>query len=102
MCQSMGYEVVTTRSGEEGVKMALATKFDVILTDLAMPGLSGLEVARQIRRTYPSLPIILVTGWERTLDSAQIAAAGITDVLYKPFRIEQLTEVVKSAALAGK
>ena len=102
MCQSMGYEVATARSGDEGLRLAAASKFDVILTDLAMPGLSGLAVAREIRKTYPSVPIILVTGWERTLDPAQITSAGITEVLYKPFRIEQLTEVVKSAALARK
>ena len=102
MCQSMGYEVVTARSGDEGIRLAMESKFDVILTDLAMPGISGLAVAREVRKTYSTLPIILVTGWERTLDPAQIASAGITEVLYKPFRIEQLTEVVKSAAFARK
>ena len=102
MCQSRGYEVATARSGDEGLRLAAASRFDVILTDLAMPGISGLAVAREIRKTYPDVPIILVTGWERTLDPAQITSAGITEVLYKPFRFEQLTEVVKSAALARK
>jgi CheY-like chemotaxis protein len=102
MCQSMGYEVETALSGEEGLKHASAKEFDVVLTDLAMPGMSGLAVAREIRKTNPKVPIILVTGWGRTLQPSQIADAGITDVLYKPFRIEQLTEAVKAVALTRR
>jgi len=102
MCHSMGYQVETARSGEEGLKLAATGRFDVVLTDLSMPGMSGLAVAREIRKSHPNIPIILVTGWGRNLEPDDIASAGITDVLYKPFRIEQLTEVVRSAALSGR
>jgi CheY-like chemotaxis protein len=98
MCQSLGYGVTTASTAEVGVKLALAERFDVILTDLAMPGMSGLDVARQVRRVHPETPIILVTGWEAGIDVAKMKGAGITDVLYKPFRIEQLTDIVRSTA----
>jgi CheY-like chemotaxis protein len=98
MCQSLGYQVVTAVSGEEGVLKASQGRFDVILTDLAMPDISGLDVARSVRKLHPDTPIVLVTGWEATLDPAQLEAAGISEVLYKPFRIEQLTDLVRAAA----
>lgn len=97
MCRSMGYEVTTALSGEEGLRLFGQSRFDLVLTDLAMPGVSGLEVARRIRTQNSVVPIILVTGWEATLDRAQLAASGINQVLYKPFRIEQLTELIGSA-----
>lgn len=98
MCQSLGYHVQTAASGSEGLRMATAGKFDIILTDLAMPDMTGLQVARQIRALHPQVPIILVTGWEAGLDQTEISAAGITEVLLKPFRIEQLTDLIRSLA----
>lgn len=98
MCQSLEYSVATASTAEAGIRLAQAQKFDIVLTDLAMPDMSGLEVARQIRRVHPDIPIVLVTGWEAGIDPNQMKSAGITEVLYKPFRIEQLTDIVRSAA----
>lgn len=98
MCQSQGWQVVTARSGEEGLALIRQTSFNLVLTDLAMPGLSGLDVARRIRQEWPEIPIILVTGWEAELNSTPIKEAGITDILFKPFRIEQLIEAIQATA----
>ncbi|PWB68349.1 hypothetical protein C3F09_11830 [candidate division GN15 bacterium] len=98
MCQSMGYRVETARSGEEGLRLAAADRFDLVLTDLAMPDMSGMEVARRIHRQYPDTTIVLITGWETGVDSGQMQEAGVSQVLYKPFRIEQLADVVKSTS----
>jgi CheY-like chemotaxis protein len=100
MCQSLGYAVVTAQSGEEGIRRATSGGYSVVLTDLAMPDMSGLEVARQIHKLYPEIPIILVTGWEANLDRSVLHPNGITEVLYKPFRIEQLTDVITAAVRA--
>jgi CheY-like chemotaxis protein len=97
MCQSLGYEVTTASTGEEGVRLASQVSFDIVLTDLAMPGMSGLEVARKIRSMHPQVPIILVTGWEVKVAPGELEASGVTEVLYKPFRIEQLTDLIRSA-----
>ena len=98
MCQSLGYQVQTASSGTEGVRLAASNRFDIVLTDLAMPDLTGLEVARQIRKLQPEIPIILVTGWEAGLDQTEVETAGITEVLLKPFRIEQLTDIIRAVA----
>ncbi|MEW6051404.1 MAG: response regulator [Candidatus Zixiibacteriota bacterium] len=98
MCQSLGYAVVTAQSGQEGIRRAVSGRFDIVLTDLAMPDMSGIEVARQIRKLHSDTPIVLVTGWEANLDRAALTSSGISDVLYKPFRIEQLTDLITAAA----
>jgi CheY-like chemotaxis protein len=95
MGQSLGYEVRTAPTGEAGLDLVRREAFDLILTDLALPGLSGLEVARQAREIRPGVPVILVTGWASNLDQAELERAGVAEVLYKPFRIEQLTESVR-------
>ena len=101
MCQSLGYEIKTASSGQEGIALASESTFDVVFTDLAMPGMSGLEVAKKIKAQHAETPIILLTGWEASVDSDRLVVSGITEVLYKPFRIEQLTDVIKSVVRSG-
>jgi len=96
MGQSLGYSVRTATSAEEGIRLAEQETFDVVLTDFALPRISGLDVARRISHLQPGVPIILVTGWTTGLKPEEMAAAGISHVLYKPFRIEQLTAVVRA------
>ncbi len=98
MCQTLGFKVTTALSGAEALALAKVNKYDVILTDLAMPGMSGLELSKLLRNEHPDTPIILITGWEATIDRNELEKSGITDILYKPFRIEQLTDLVKAAA----
>ncbi|HWR84349.1 MAG TPA: response regulator, partial [Candidatus Deferrimicrobium sp.] len=97
MCRSLGYEALTASTGEEGVIIASRRAVDIVLVDLAMPGISGLEVARRIRAISPEVPIVLVTGWEASISHSELQQAGISQVLNKPFRIEQLTEIFQSA-----
>jgi CheY-like chemotaxis protein len=96
MCQTIGYSVDPARSGEVGLRLAGEHDYALILVDLAMPGLSGLEVARMLRRQKPGVPVVLMTGWEASLDRAALDDAGIVEILYKPFRIEQLSDLLRS------
>lgn len=98
MCQSLGYSAATARSGEEGLQWLRRRRFDLVLTDLAMPGLSGLEVAHEVQKVQPGVPVVLVTGWQATVSQPELDRAGIVTVLSKPFRIEQLTDIIQSMA----
>ena len=102
MCQSAGYEIDTAESGNEGIEKIALRPYDIVLTDLSMPGISGLDTARRIKEIMPDIPIILLTGWEATIEKFELNSAGISDVLYKPFRIEQLTEMIISSVKASK
>ncbi|MBI5266638.1 MAG: response regulator, partial [candidate division Zixibacteria bacterium] len=96
MCQTIGYRADVARSGEVGLQMATERNYALVLVDLAMPGLSGLEVAKELRRRKPGTVVVVMTGWEATLDPGALSNAGVVDVLYKPFRIEQLGDLLKS------
>ena len=97
MCLSQGYIVKTVTDPKEGIILAAAERFDVVLVDLAMPGMSGLELARKIHDYQPEVPIILLTGWEVGVDQDRLRRAGVSQVLHKPFRIEQLATVLDQA-----
>ncbi|MFO7542853.1 MAG: sigma-54 dependent transcriptional regulator [Thiobacillus sp.] len=92
-----GYAVTACKSGEAGLAAMQATQFDLVLTDLRMPGIDGMEVLRHIRATTPDVPVIMITG-HATLDSAVDAMkAGAYHYISKPFRLAEAREVVRGA-----
>jgi two-component system, NtrC family, response regulator AtoC len=94
-----GWLVTCAESGDQGLKEILnvTQKFDVVLVDQLMPGISGMEALAQIRAIDPHLPVILMTG-SATDDSAlEIKKLGARDCLPKPFTPEQLRNVIISA-----
>jgi DNA-binding NtrC family response regulator len=95
-----GYSVVTTQSGSQAIKMIERSgedEFDVVLTDLKMPGVDGMEVLAQSRRLYPETEVIMVTGYA-TMDSAiEAVKAGAYHYVSKPFELDEVRRVVKKA-----
>lgn len=101
MSQSLGYRILTARNGNDGLALFNSKNPDIIIADLAMPGMSGLELARKIKSISPSTPIILVTGWGVAVDGDSLKRAGVDFVLNKPFRLEQLSELIAKIRLSG-
>jgi len=89
-----GHEVDVAASAAEGLELAAASDYDLILTDLGMPDMSGWEVASRIREQDPDLPVVLVTGWGATIDEDEVARSGVADIVHKPFEIRELVETV--------
>ena len=75
-----------------------AEKFDVLFTDVVMPGVSGVELAERVRRHYPDLPIILTSGYSHVL--AENGAHGF-ELLHKPYSLEQLSHILHKAIRRG-
>lgn len=88
--ERVGFEVYTAPDGRAGLQALGESHFDLILTDYRMPTMTGLEMAACIRRSDTTTPIILITGDSYTLDPEVIARAGITRVLPKPLKINNL------------
>ena len=88
----VGHTVEIAVSGREGVEMATLSDFDLVMTDLGMPDMSGWEVATTIRRERPDVPIVLVTGWGTTLSAEEVERCGINAVVHKPFEIQELLD----------
>ena len=84
-----GYEVETALDGITGLDVALAGSFDLIILDLMMPGMSGIEVCRRIRRES-DVPIIILTAKDDISDKVAGLDTGADDYMTKPFAIEEL------------
>src|SRR5437667_1743602 len=92
-----GYAVSLAKRGDEGLAMAQSQPFDVVVTDLKLPGLSGLELIRQLHTSKPRLPLILMTAHGTTETAIEATKFGAYDYLLKPFEMAELIELVSQA-----
>lgn len=90
-----GFEVVHHISGREGLEAAKSHDFDVVLLDVMLPELNGIEVCRRIR-SFSRLPILLITARDAVMDRVAGLDAGADDYIVKPFAIEELLARIRS------
>jgi DNA-binding NtrC family response regulator len=93
-----GIEVDSALNGEEALASLKEKEFEVVILDVMMPGLGGLEVLRQIKSTYPNTQVILLTGHGSTREGIEGMRLGAFDYLIKPVDIEEMLEKMKAAA----
>ncbi len=96
--EKAGHKVLTASDGQEAVKLALENSPDMILMDVAMPGMDGLEAMRQIKAQKPGMMIVIASAHSMASDRERFLAAGADDVLSKPFKLTELTGVVDRLA----
>ena len=87
----------TALSGEEALGYVGDNEPDVMVLDLKMPGIDGMEVLRRVRKTYPHIQVIIQTGHGNDLDETEARRLGVFDYLKKPIEIEILVERIKAA-----
>ena len=92
-----GYDVEGALSGPEALARLGARPFDVVLLDVWMPGMDGLEVLKQIRRLHPSVRVVLVSGNASITAAVEGIRLGATDYLLKPVEIEDVMAKVEEA-----
>jgi signal transduction histidine kinase/CheY-like chemotaxis protein len=92
-----GHDVRAAADGTAGLSEIESRSFDVVLADLALPQLSGLAVARSVKRLCPRTPVILITGWGHLLDPERLREHGVDLMLVKPFRAERAIAIVSDA-----
>ncbi|WP_418039777.1 response regulator transcription factor [Paenibacillus xylanilyticus] len=95
--QYEGYQVGKAGSGTEGLEMYLGGQWDLILLDIMLPGLSGIEVLRRIRARDALVPILMLTAKDSVEDKVSGLDLGANDYITKPFRIEELLARVRAA-----
>lgn len=98
LLKSHGFTVMAVHRGVDAIAavQADAGRFDIVITDQSMPGMSGMELARAIAALRPDLPIILVSGYSQ-IDNAETAAANIREFVRKPFTSKALGAAIASA-----
>ncbi|HET9234183.1 MAG TPA: response regulator, partial [Candidatus Eisenbacteria bacterium] len=93
--RASGYEVAKAQSGADALTVLREQSFDLVITDLGMPGMSGWELARQTRSLFQDMRVLLLTGWAATLDPEEIQRNGVNATLKKPFEMDELLRVVR-------
>ena len=92
-----GHKTVCAHSGTEGIQKSEEEKFDIVITDLVMPDLSGWQVAQTIKKNSANTVVILATGWGTQLDRDKLSRSDIDLVLPKPSKLDDVLQVVKEA-----
>jgi CheY-like chemotaxis protein len=95
-----GYAVITAASGDEALKKLAAEEYDVVYTDIRMPGMDGIEVAEHIKGRKPWLPVVIVTGYGSSENLARAKAAGVDTVLHKPLSPAMIEDSAREALVA--
>ena len=96
-----GYEVRLAKNGVEGLQMAAGERFDLVLTDLKMPDMDGIEVLRIIKEKWPETVVIIVTGYQTVDTAVKAIKLGANNYIEKPFTPDALLSAV-AEALTGK
>jgi DNA-binding response OmpR family regulator len=97
-----GIEVDSALNGEEALARLVEKDFEVVILDVMMPGLGGLEVLRQIKSTHSSTQVILLTGHGSTREGIEGMRLGAFDYLIKPVDIEEMLAKMKEAAKTAR
>jgi len=79
-----GYAVITAENGEEALRKLNEEKYDLVYSDIRMPGMSGLEVAEKVRARRPWTPVVIITGYGTDIAEERAKAAGVSKFLHKP------------------
>lgn len=93
--------VQTTESGREGLRLALSEHFDLVMADLRMPDLDGMELVRRLRSKRPGTAVIIITGYGSVPSAVEAVKLGVSDYIEKPFTPEEITQAVGHALTAA-
>ncbi len=96
-----GYAVITAADGYEAMAKLKAENYDLVFTDLRMPGMTGLEVAQRIKANQPWTPVVIVTGYGSKTSEERARAAGVADFLHKPLSPEIIEDSAERALRKG-
>jgi two-component system, NtrC family, response regulator AtoC len=92
-----GYEVTTADGGEKGLLLAERSHFDLVLTDLHMPGLDGIEIVRRVKERAPETEIIMISGQGTITDAVEATRAGAFYFIEKPIEFDRLNVLIEKA-----
>lgn len=95
---SAGFEVLAAASGQDGLRTLSDHPVDVVVTDVGMPGMGGLEMARSVKAIAPGVPVVIVTGWAERDDIATARGREVDAVLIKPVDPDALTQAITDVA----
>jgi signal transduction histidine kinase/CheY-like chemotaxis protein len=96
MLNKCGHQVVCIDNADVGLQ-TFSDQFDMVMTDLGMPGMNGYELSKRFKKQYSHIPVILITGWNVFPDDERLKESGVDFVLQKPFNMKKLLNVINEA-----
>lgn len=97
-----GYEVLTAPNGSAGLEEIRNSAFDLVVTDLKMPGIDGLELLDQVKKIQPDISVVIMTAYASVETAVQALKSGAADYIMKPFTPDEIEHVVKKALYERK
>ncbi|PCJ63379.1 MAG: two-component system response regulator [Planctomycetota bacterium] len=95
-----GYEVVTANSGTEAIEVLYKKKIDIIISDIMMPNMNGLELLKRVRSGYPMIRVIMMTGYVRLSYALECMQLHADTIIFKPFHdLKELKTAVEEAEM---
>jgi DNA-binding NtrC family response regulator len=95
--KNWGYEVSVARDGDEALRKLRMERFDIVITDLMMPGMDGLALLQKIKDLDKEILVIIITGYATIETAVKAIESGAYDYIAKPFRLDELMIVIKNA-----
>ncbi|RPH41677.1 MAG: sigma-54-dependent Fis family transcriptional regulator [Desulfobulbaceae bacterium] len=102
LLQKEGYTVVIAHNGENALECLESQEFDLIISDIRMPGMGGLELLGAVKEQNPDLPVIMITAFASPDDAVQAMKNGAFDYISKPFNVDEIKSVIESATTKKK
>lgn len=97
-----GYEVIIASSAEAALEALATGKIDLVLTDIKLPKMSGVELAHKIKETYPDVPVIIITGYGDLGTAIEVLKLGASDFILKPFTVQVIKDSIDAALEKAK
>lgn len=95
LLKANGYDVVTAKDGNSALDAVKSDTFDLVITDLRMSPMDGLELFKEIKKLQPDLPVILLTAYASVETAIEALKNGAFDYLSKPFKVDEMLDIVK-------
>lgn len=93
---SQGWDIAIAENGEKALQILETRPVDVVLTDIKMPTMDGLQLTAQLKETHPEIPVVLMTGFPSVYSAVTALRQRVADYIIKPFNINQLYKTIES------
>ena len=93
--KSFGFDCVKANDGLEAMDILEKESFSIVITDMMMPKVGGLELLKHVKTSYPRTSVVVVTGYTGTFSYVDVIKAGASDFIVKPFKEDKVLEIVK-------
>ena len=94
--QDQGWDIAVAESGEQALEILQEKKVDVLLTDLRMPAMDGMALTGQVRKSFPGIPVVIMTGYPSVESAVSALRSKVADYITKPFNVNELYKRVES------